>query len=464
MKQLKKYIGTKEFYKTVCAVAIPIMIQNGITNFVNLLDNVMIGSVGTEPMSAVSIVNQLLFVFNLCIFGGLSGIGIFTAQFYGKQDHKNIRYSMRLMLLLSFVLFLIGISIFSMFGSQLIKLYIHEDGIVGNMESTLRYGQQYLSIIMLGLLPFCISQTYSTTLRACGETVLPMTAGITAVFVNLIGNYLLIYGHFGLPALGIVGGAIATVLSRFVEALFLIIFVAIKGSRFPYLHGLYKSLYIPLELAKQCISKSIPLLFNETLWSMGQATLLQNYSRRGLSVVAAMNISFTLQDVFNISFIAVGNAIAILLGQKLGAGKHEEAKEESGKLIFFSIMVSSFAGVILFIIAPLFPELYNTDIFIREIATKLIRVIAVCMPLYAITNASYFIIRSGGKTGITFLFDCGFSWLIMIPCAYILVNFTNLPIVPVYLCVNLLDIIKCIIGLTMVHKGIWLQDITNIKE
>ena len=191
-KFIHRFTGSKAFYKMTLSIAIPIMIQNGITNFVGLLDNIMIGRVGTEPMSGAAIVNQLIFVYNLCLFGGVSGAGIFTAQFFGQQNHDGIRQTVRFKLWTVTVITALATFIFTAFGSDLIRLYLQGNGSAESAAATLHYGRQYLLIMLAGLPPFMLVQAYSSTLRECGQTMLPMKAGITAVFINLILNYILI--------------------------------------------------------------------------------------------------------------------------------------------------------------------------------------------------------------------------------------------------------------------------------
>ena len=462
---MRSYIGDRSFYSRVLTIAIPIMIQQGITNFVGMLDNIMVGRLGTDPMSGVSIINQLLFVFNLCIFGGLSGIGIFTAQFYGKGDEKGIRYTFRMQILLAFLLTAACTVLFFFRGEQLISLYLHEGGSSGDIAETLRQARRYLAVMYAGMLPFAVNQAYASTLRNTGETLLPMKAGITAVAVNLIGNYILIYGKFGAPALGVAGAAAATVLSRFVELVIVAGWTHRHAEQKTYIIGAYRKLFsIPGDLIRRILPKAIPLLLNETLWAGGMAALVQCYSVRGLSAVAAMNISSTISNVFNISFLAMGNAIAILLGQILGGGHLERAKEEARKLTAFSVAICIVTGFLLFLTAGIFPLVYKTSEEIRATAASLIRICGLCMPLYAYANATYFILRSGGKTGITFLFDSCFVWVVYIPVAFILANFTSLPPVRMFLIVELLNVLKCILGFFMVRTGIWAQDLTEYAD
>ena len=444
-------------------IALPIMLQNGITNFVNMLDNIMVGRIGTDPMTGVSIVNSLLFVWNLCVFGGLSGIGIFTAQYCGKSDDEGVRKTFRLQIITSVLLVLIGITVFAAYGEQLINLYLHEDGGGGSVEATMQAALSYLGVMCIGFLPFALTQSYGTTIRSYGETVAPMIASFLAVGVNLVGNYVLIFGKFGAPALGVVGAAVATVISRFVELTYIAIWAHTHTGRVPFIVGALRSLYVPADLTISCIQKGMPLLLNEALWSGGQAILTQCYSVRGLSVVSAFNISQTLANVFNVAFIAMGSATAIIIGQKLGEwgeSKVQELKEEAWKLTFFSVFLCLISASLMLAISGVFPRIYNTTDEIRALATGLICVTACFMPVHAFNNASYFIIRSGGKTFITFLFDSCFCWLASIPAAYFLAHYTQVPILPMYAMVCSVELVKVGVGLTLVNKGIWIRDIT----
>ncbi|MCI9176696.1 MAG: MATE family efflux transporter [Lachnospiraceae bacterium] len=457
----RKYIGDKAFYRMVLLIVVPIIIQNGITNFVSLLDNIMVGQVGTEQMSGVAIVNQFMTVFNICIFGGVSSAGIFTAQYYGQGSHEGVRNTFRFKFIVCIIMTIAAILLFLTAGESLIMLYLHEGAESGDIVKTLEYGKEYLAVIIFGIVPYAVSQTYASTLRETGETVLPMKAGIIAVMVNLAGNYLLIFGKFGLPALGAVGAAIATDIARVVECLILVAWTYGHRQEHPFIQGAFRTMRIPGDLTANIIKKGIPIMFNEIAWSTGQAFLLQCYSVRGLSVVAALNISSTVSNLFNVVFLSIGGAIAIIVGQLLGAGKMEEAKDTDRKLLFFTVSTCLVCGSLMAAISPFFPLIYNTSGEVQSYAAKFILIAAVCMPLYAFMHGCYFTLRSGGKTWITVLFDSVYVWLADIPLAYVLANFTGLPIVLVYLSCQLIETLKCVLGYVLVKKGIWLQNIVS---
>lgn len=445
----------------VLLIAVPVMIQNGLTNFVSLLDNIMVGQIGTEQMSGVAIVNQLIVVFNLCIFGGMSGVGIFTAQYYGSGDMEGVRHTFRLKIMIGTILVGIWFLVFGFLGEDLIRMFLTGDAAGSDAGRTFRYAKDYLHIMMASLIPFALTQAYGGTQRETGETVVPMKAGMAAVLVNLVLDYGLIFGKLGLPKMGVFGAAIATVLARCVEASVVIVSTHKNTKRNPFIRGVYRSLYVPGTMVKEVIKKGTPLLLNETMWSGGMAKLVQCYSIRGLAVVAGVNIATTVSNVFSIVYIAMGSAIAIIVGQLLGAGKMEEAVDTDRKLIFFSVASCLVGGLFMAVIAPFFPQIYKTTEEVKQIAKCIIWVMALCMPLYAFMNATYFTLRSGGKTVITFLFDSVYVWAVSIPTALLLTRCTDWNVILVYFLVQMMEIIKCVIGYHLVKKGVWLNNMTN---
>ena len=455
----RKLIGDRAFYRKLFAVMTPVLIQNVITNFVSLLDNVMVGQVGTEPMSGVAIVNQLMFVFNLCIFGGLAGAGIFTAQFYGKGDHEGVRHTFRAKLYIAIGSILIFAAVFLTRGEQLISLFLHQGEENLDLAATLRYGRDYMLVMLLGMPPFAVMQVYASTLRETGETLLPMKAGVIAVFVNLVLNYILIFGKLGAPALGVEGAAIATVIARFTECFIVIGWTHLHRERNPFIQGAYRSLRVPAQLVKQIVVLGMPLLINEVFWSGGMTVLNQCYSLRGLEVVSAINISTTVSNLFFCAFLSMGTTVSIVIGQLLGAGELEKAVDEDRKLIAFSVALCVVVGIVMALIAPLVPKIYNTTPMVKQLAAELLFVSAAMMPVNAFTNSCYFTLRSGGKTIITFIFDSAFVWVICVPVAFLLSRYTSLAILPMYIAVQALDLIKCVIGFYLVKKRKWVNNL-----
>jgi putative MATE family efflux protein len=288
-----------------------------------------------------------------------------------------------------------------------------------------------------------------------------MRAGIAAVLTNTILNYILIFGKCGMPRLGVDGAAIATVVSRFVECACIMVWTHRQGGRPELVRGIYRDLRVPGSLVKKILIKGSPLMINEFLWSVGMAMLTQCYSTYGLAVVAGLNISSTISNVCNVIWLAMGNALSIIVGQLLGAGKMEEARDTDRKLIFFSVSSCLVIGCILLMLAPVFPRIYNTAEEVRSLAQRFIVIGACIMPIQAFLHAAYFTLRSGGKTVITFFFDSGFVWVCSLPVAWLLSHYSSLNILQTYVLCQMLDLIKCVIGYVLVKKGVWIHRIVE---
>lgn len=190
-------------------------------------------------------------------------------------------------------------------------------------------------------------------------------------------------------------------------------------------------------------------------------TLNQCYSVRGLEVVSAINISSTVSNLFFCAFFATGTTISILIGQRLGAGELELAVEEDRKLLAFAVALSAAVGLLMAAFAPLIPDFYNTTDQVKSLATSFLSVTAALMPLNAFTNGSYFTLRSGGKTMITFLFDSAFVWVVCVPVAMILVHLTGLPILPIFVIVQSLEWIKVVIGAIFLKRRAWVNNLVE---
>lgn len=448
-------------YRRAMALAVPMMIQNGITNMVGLIDSVMVGSLGTEAMTAVSIVGQLIFVFNLGIFGGISGPGIYGAQFYGQGNIEGFRSAVRMKRFICIAFLIVGILAFIFGDELLIGLYLKGESGSIDAELTMSLAKDYLHVMLWGFPAFAITQIYASSLRESGDSIKPMAAGVASVVVDIVFNYFLIFGKFGFPELGVKGAAIATVLARIVEMLVVVVWSNLRRKRHEFLQGLYKTFLVPKELSGKMLKKGVPIFMNEFLWAGGVAVLTQTYSSRGLEIVAGLNISNTLCNLLNVVFVALGNAVGILIGQTLGAGEYDRAKKDSFSLMKFTGGICLILTAVLVAISHFFPMVYDTTDEVRSLGTSFIIITALFFPVQGYLNAMYFTLRSGGKTLVTFLFDSVFSWVFSVPLAYLLCNFTAMPILAVYAVIQAADIIKVIIGYIMIKKGIWISNIVS---
>ncbi len=462
----KKFIGDKNFYRILWILVLPLIVQQGITNFVSLLDNLMVGRLGTLQMSAVSISNQLIFVFNLAIFGGISGASIFGTQFFGNGDFKGMRDTFRFKMIFSVVTSVIAILVFGFFGEDLVMVFLKsEANTAAEIEETLSEACAYLDIAIIGLIPFAIVQAYAGTLRETGETVAPMIASIAAIVVNFTFNLILIFGYCGFPALGVAGAAIATVMSRFVELFVVILATHRHPDKYRFIEGAYKSLHVPMQLVKRIAITGSPLLVNEILWSLGTTFINTNYSSRGLTVVAAANITSTAWNLFCVIMFAMGSAVSILVGQKLGAGDEEGAIDVDNKLLFITFASHIAIALLVIIAAPFIPLLYKVEPEVQSLASSFLMIAGASLPIHALVHCIYFTVRSGGKTVITFLFDSVFTWVFPAMISLFLCRYIDVSILWIYFFVQFCDAVKLFIGIPMLKSGFWAKCVvTDISE
>ena len=451
----------RSIFKKTLLLAIPIMIQNGISNAVGLVDNLMVGSQGTEAIVAVSIAGQLMFVFWLALFGALSGPGIFGAQYYGNGDLDGVRDVFRIKMWYAIIIGLVGIAVFFTLDDFLLGLYMKGQSEEIDAALTLKLAKDYLRIMLAGIPFIVITQVYATSLRETDESFKPMIAGIVSVLMDVLFNYLLIFGKFGFPKLGVQGAAIATVIARAAEFGVLVVWAHLRRKKHEFMQGIYKTLKINSKIIWPIFKKSLPIMLNEFLWAGAIAFMTQCYSIRGLDVLAGLNISNAICNLLNVVFIALGNAVGIVIGQMLGAGEFKKAKDSSIVLMWFTGGVCMILTVILIALSGWFPTLYDTTESAKHMATRFIIVTACFFPLQGALNAMYFTIRSGGKTFITFIFDSVFSWTFCATCAYILSHYTGLNILGIYIAIQSLDFLKILIGSIMIKKEIWISNLVS---
>ena len=459
--RLSRFIGNKAFYKSVLVLLVPIIIQQFITSFVSLLDNVMVGSLGKEAISAASIANQVMMVFALAVFGGMSGASIFGAQFYGKGDMDGMRHTFRIKMYFGVLISTAAILIYLIFGESFISSFLQGESDGGDLVLTLRSGCNYLNIMLWGLPPFALVQVYAGTLRESGETRAPMFAGICAILTNLFGNWVLIFGNLGAPKLGVEGAAIATVVSRYVELAIVTAHAHRHTEKYIFLAGAYKSLYVPGKLVRRVVRTAAPLLVNEILWSLGMTFITQFYSSRGLNAVAALNITGTVWNLFCVIMFAMGSAVSIMVGQQLGAGKMDEARDVDRKLIFLTEVIHVVIGAAMILASPLVPKIYNVGADVQDLTRQLLIIAGLSLPIHSFAHVTYFTIRSGGRTVITFFFDAVYTWAVTVVLAFVLTRYTDWDIVRVYLCVQFIDIVKVVIGLLMLRSDFWARNVVN---
>ena len=458
MSSIRKFIADKKFYKTLLIIVLPIILQQFITQFVSLVDNLMIGSVGNSEMTGVSLANQLLFVFNLAIFGSLSGASLFASQYFGAKNIEGYQQTFKFKWLIGTIIIVLATVIFISFSDELLSFFINsKEGEFSDPTVVLESGKKYLLIMIIGNVPFMIKEIYATSLREMKQTFIPMLCGVIAIGLNLIFNTVLIFGLLGFPKLGVVGAAIATVISRFVEMGIILFYSIFKVNKFPFFKGAFIKNKLTLASIKKFIPKTLLLVANETLWAGGLTLMLSCYAYRGLDTVSSFNIANTISNVFITIGTSLGNASAIIIGAMLGARQTEEAKQSSYKIMGFAFVISLVFTALQIISAYIIPNVYDTSEEIRIVARNLIIISAVMLPFNSVNCVCYFTLRAGGKMLITILFDSVFVILVRVPLAFVLSHYTNFSIYVVYSVATGVDLLKIFAGYYLIKKGIWIR-------
>ena len=449
---MKTLFGTKEFYKKVAIIAIPIVLQQLIIASVNLVDNLMVGQLGEPSINAVTIVNQLNFVVMIVTFGVMGGAGIFTAQFFGAKKQEELkmsyRYKMAAAVLFSSTAFLL----FILFGQTMI-------GWFASKSETIALGMDYLRIVQFGVFPFIISLAITTTFRETGTTKPLLYISLFALILNAAINYVLIFGYLGFEPMGVRGAAIGTVIARYIEMGLLYMLMIVK--RAPFFAKLFTIFCIPKSLTKKISLKALPLTINEVFWSVGQTMFIFAFSLRGETALAAMNVNNAVSQIVFVTFSGIATAVAVMVGNTLGENKLDEAKSNAYKLMMVAFLSAVVVGSLLFIMAPFVVGLYDISDKTYTWALITTRYNSVLICLYSVNVAIYFTLRSGGDMRSTVYADAGFTWVIMVPLALILAYFTNLDVTWLFLLVKGTELLKFFYALGLIKKKRWLQNLTN---
>lgn len=447
---MRSFIGDRHFYKRLFAISLPIVLQQLLTSSLQLIDNLMVGDLGELAIGSVSVVNQLYFVIILITFGALGGAGIFTAQYFGSKEEEKLKQTFRFKLIVALLLVILSIVVFSVLGEYLIGFFTEN-------QVTIAGGMDYLNIVKWSMLPWAFSIAISTTFREIGTTKPLLWITLGAIITNTVLNYLLIFGNFGFPNLGIEGAAYATLASRFVEFLLMFVLLIRKGKIFnTKIKDVFK---IDALILKAIIIMALPLLLNEFFWSMGQTMFLQSYSTRGDSALAAMNITNAISQLVFVTFGGIGTGIAVMVGNTLGMNQLEVAKDNAKKVIAFAVAFAFVTGMMLFILSFFILDLYDITETTKRIAANNIRINAIFIPVYSFNVSMYFTLRAGGDTRSTMMMDSGYMWVVQVPLIFILARVTNLNVIMLFLIVQLLELPKSVFALSRYKKENWVRNL-----
>ena len=442
------------FYRKLFILGLPIILRNTLSSFNGFIDNIMVGGLGSSEISAASIINQILFIFCCTFVGTNAVIGLYSTQYFGIGDYLGIKKIFFIKIIISlFLLFLFSVLIY-LFYDKLILLYMTRgDEITKN--NMFKLCKEYFVFSYLSLLPFIITQIFSSTLNESGNTILPMFLCLLATLTNALLNYLFIYGNFGFPRLELTGAALATFLSRFIEAAVVIIL----RKKFIFFKNIFKNILIDINLLYLIVKKAVPIYINEFLFSFSFVVIAQIYSLQSIDNIVIMSVTGTLSIFFMNLIFAIGYSSEILIGHQLGQSNFDLAYLYSKKTLLFAFVIGLFFIPIIFMSSSYFPMLYDLNTEIIENISKCICSFALNFYLLSTGGVIFYILRSGGRILLLSIIDCGFFWLLVIPCQYLLVKYSTLKIFEIYFVTLFLNIIKCLVGIYFIKTKTWMRNL-----
>ncbi|MBI9045894.1 MAG: MATE family efflux transporter [Anaerolineaceae bacterium] len=446
----------KVYLSTLARIATPIIIQQFITMFLNMVDVIMIGQLGEVPLAAVGLANQVSFLLNLLMFGISSGAAVFAAQFWGKKDISGIHKVLGISLGAS----LLGAAFFGIlannFPEKILSFYSKDPAVITT-------GSEYLKIVWISYFASAITFSFASILRSTENVKLPMFASMIALSMNTVLNYLLIFGNFGFPELGVKGAAIATTISRTVE-LGIMLMLTYKRKT-PAAAKIKEMFNIQWPFIKMYFQTALPVIVQEIVWSLGITTYNMVYARIGTESIAAVNIATTIDGVAFVLFIGIGNACAIMVGNKIGAEKDQEAHLYAGRTLKIAAMSAVLVGSLILVGADWFLTFFNISDAAIAYARNILTFIGLALWIRA-SNMTIIIgiLRSGGDTKFAFYLELLSIWLAGVPLALIGAFVLNLEVHIVYLFTIAEEIIKFIIGLIRFLSRKWIHHVANLSE
>ena len=456
VRKVLDFYRDPEYFSEVIKIAVPIIIQQLMFSGLNLLGVVFVGQKGDASVAAVGLAGQVAFLLNLVHFGIISGAAMFTAQFWGRRDVPNLRRVLGLCLMLALSASLIFFILSQFFPSQILRIYSKDAAVIA-------LGTSYIRTFSWTFIFFAITFSYSFVMRSTGNVKTPSIISVAALILSTFLSYSLILGRFGFPELGIQGAAVAAVIARLLECITLL--VTIYTGKSPVAASLRELTDFDAKFFGKVFKPMLPVMLNELLWALGITTYNIIYGRMGTASYAAMNIVNTIEQVAFVLFIGIANATSVLVGNRIGAGKEDEAYVYAGRSIGLGIVGGIIIGLLLQLVKGPVLSLYKVSPEVIDNAGHVINVITFFLWL-RVNNMTIVIgiLRAGGDTRFSLFLDGMIIWLVGVPMAYLGANVCHLPVYLVYLCAMSEEATKWFLGIARYRSRKWINNLAAQVE
>lgn len=450
--KLKSYIAPKGFYKKVAFVALPITIQHLLNNMMGVVDSIMVSSI--NQVTAVGTALQIEMLVLTMVFGAAGGGAIYIAQFFGSNDHRGQQKAFGFGMILSLSIATLWFLVALFFGEEIISFYIKDPVVI-------KSSVEYLNVAMFAYFPFAILMMFSFAFRSIQKTTVPMIIGVVSMALNVVFNYLLIFGNFGFPQLGVAGAAYGTLIARLIAVGLYFIYSYIKRESFL---GSFKDMfYINAKEWKTMGKRTYPLIINEFFFGLGTTMFIRFYGTLGTEAMDSYYVAHKLSQMFFFVVMGVNVATSAILGADLGNGNLDGAKENSRYFVGLGFMLSVIMVIVIMLIAPFMVSLYYLrSVEIANAAIMIVRLYALRLAFRMFNIIIFSSLRAGGDSNFLTFLDAGILWLVGLPLAFVLVyvvKMDNLPMI--LLIVQIEQVIRLFIGSIRVKKGIWLKNLTH---
>lgn len=448
------FLKDRAFLKEMLVIAIPISFQQLINASLNMIDVIMVGQLGEASIAALGLSNQVFFVLILLLFGTTSGMAIFTAQFWGKQEIEPIRKVLGMSIIATSLFALI----FTLAATLIPRTVL---GFYTNDTEVIEIGAQYLSIVGLSYIPVAIATSYVAVMRSIQLVRMTVIATVSALIFKTILGYVLIFGYAGFPALGVRGAAIGTASGWTLELILLLILVYTQKT--PLATTNLQTLFsFDMAFFTRVLKTTMPAMANELFWSVGITTYNAIYAHIGTDSIAAVNVNATMEELGFVIFMGLGNACAVMVGNRIGAGKKDEAYETVRRVIILSVSAAWLVGLIVILLRSTIVGLYDLSPS-GEHNVRMLMLMMACTLWIRMFNFSTFIgaLRAGGDTRFALLMELCSIWLIGVPAAYFAAFILHLPVYYVYLFVILEEVAKAFVSGWRFRSRKWIHDLVN---
>lgn len=448
------FIKDKNFYKKVLTIAVPITLQSLITFAINMMDTVMVGSIGEIPLSAASLSGQIFFITTIVCFGVGGGGAVLTSQFWGKNDRESISKTLSIIIKLNIVVGIIFLLLSFFVPDILLRFYTNDNNVI-------QAGIPYLKVVSVMYPLFCITTSISIIFRTISQIRISVIANCVAFVLNVLFNWIFIFGKFGAPALGLTGAAIGTIISRFVECSIMVIYLFFFDKKLNF--TLNKFLYFDKLIFKKYLSTGINVLISDAILVAGLTSLTMILGRLGPEMIAANSICSIVIQLSTISIAGIGNAGLVLIGNTIGEGKLSLAKMQSKTFLLIAVITGLISALIITLAKSVAIDFYNVSQATKNIAYQLMDGAAIIVifqvPSIVLTKG---ILRGGGDTKFLLFADVIFLWVLSIPLGMLAAFTFKFPPALIYICLKSDEIIKSIWCTMRMFGDKWIKDITIV--